>query len=408
MSQSTASPDHLQGAETRSYALLAHQHFAGVQLRGIAGLVTATVATAPIVIDDLNGEPLYHDYALSSGGAVVGTIRCASNKKLGSPVISISHAAPGWSPDAALRLATEALHKQSPTARVVGSQLVCYANPKIGIRLNFETRPGAAQESGIFDASSGQPVGQSTDPDNQFTAYSLLASLSNEIASRRSQFLASEQQIAAVTAASAATLASPTLPLPPPHALSPTLPLPPPHLLVREGLVQLSPYCPGSGPGNSHYAQITDYFCVDASAQMLMEHYGWNYTQNQIAIAMDTTAAQGGTTGAGLTSGFASLTHNSLTLTFDNGASRAQQFQDAITEVDANRPLFTQVPHHYRVCMGYQESLLVPIWSALGLGQMLYIFDPWPWNPDLCKPGAAYWESWATSPVMWFGIVHHA
>jgi len=397
MSQSTASPDHLEVAQTRSHALLAHQHFAGVQLRGIAGLAAATVATAPIVIEDLNGEPLYHDYPLTSGGAVVGTIRCAANKKLGSPVISVSHAAPGWSPDAALRMATEALHKQHPNARVVASQLVCYANPKIGIRLHFELTPGGSSESAIFDASSGQPVGQTTDPANQFTAYSLLASLpAAEIASRRAQFLASEQQIATVAPAHAATTASPTLPLPPPH------------LLVRQGLVQLSPYCPGSGPGNSHYAQITDYFCVDASAQMLMEHYGWNYTQNQIAIAMDTTAAQGGTTGAGLTSGFASLTHNSLTLTFDNNASRAQQFQDAVTEVSANRPLFTQVPHHYRVCMGYQESLLVPIWSALGLGQMLYIFDPWPWNPDLCKPGAAYWESWATSPVMWFGIVHHA
>ena len=79
-----------------------------------------------------------------------------------------------------------------------------------------------------------------------------------------------------------------------------------------------------------------------------------------------------------------------------------------MTEVDGNRPLFTQVPHHYRVCMGYHEVLLVPIWIALGLAQSLYIFDPWPWNPDLCQPGAAYWESWATSPVMWFGIVHHA
>jgi hypothetical protein len=176
---------------------LAHQHFAGVQLRGIAGLAAATVAAAPIVIDDLNGEPLYHDYALTNGGTVVGTIRCAANRKLGSPVISISHAPPGWIPDAALRLATEALHRQRPNARVVGSQLVCYANPKIGIRLHFELTSGATPESAVFDASSGQPVGQSTDPDNQFTAYSLLGSLpANEIAGRGAQFLASEQQAA--------------------------------------------------------------------------------------------------------------------------------------------------------------------------------------------------------------------
>jgi hypothetical protein len=177
---------------------------------------------------------------------------------------------------------------------------------------------------------------------------------------------------------------------------------------TKSGTVLLSPYCPDSPIGLTHYAQILDYFCVDASAQMLMEHYGWNYTQNQIAVAMGTSVANGGTTGAGLTTGFASLTHNSLPLTFDDGATRAQQFQDAINEVSANRPLFTQVPHHYRVCVGFFEDTIQLLWLTLGLNQMLYIYDPWPWNPDLCQGGAIYWESWATSPVMWFGIVHHA
>ncbi len=177
---------------------------------------------------------------------------------------------------------------------------------------------------------------------------------------------------------------------------------------TRQGGVLLSPYCPNSPPGLTHYAQILDYFCVDASAQMLLEHYGYNYTQNQIAVAMGTTAAQGGTSGAGLTSGFASLTNNTLKLSFDDQASRGQQFQDAMTEIDANRPLFTQVPHHYRVCMGYYENTIDLLFLTLGINQMIYIYDPWPWNPDLCKPGAPYWETWSSSPVMWFGIVHHA
>jgi hypothetical protein len=54
--------------------------------------------------------------------------------------------------------------------------------------------------------------------------------------------------------------------------------------------------------------------------------------------------------------------------------------------------------------MGYSELLMIP---GGPFDQQLYIYDPWPWNPDLCQPGAAYWESWATSPVMWFGIVQH-
>lgn len=77
----------------------------------------------------------------------------------------------------------------------------------------------------------------------------------------------------------------------------------PHHPPKLKGEVLLSPYCPRSPIGLTHHTQITDYFSLPASAQMLIEHYGWNYTQNTIATALGTAAALGGTTGAGLTSG---------------------------------------------------------------------------------------------------------
>ena len=397
--QSAAHP--IEPATTRRHALLAHQHFGSLPLRGLSELAATQLAETPVPIEDINGQPLFHDYPLTASGTVRGSIRCAANRLLGTPVVSIGHGAPGWTPQAAVRMATEALYRAHPDAEVRSMALVCYAYPKIGVRVVFTAGKSTEQADAIFDASSGGLVATSTDPEHQFTRYSLLGSLSSAEASRRvSQFRDSEQEIAAHLASNKPLIVGPVQ----------TGPLTVPSLFpfVRQGMVLQSPWCPNSPPGNSHYAQITNYFCVDASAQMLLEHYGWNYTQNQIATAMGTSAAQGGTTGAGLTSGFVTLTDNTLLLSFDEGATRGQQFQDAMTEVGANRPLFTQVPHHYRVCMGFQESLLVPIWIALGLGQSLYIYDPWPWNQDLCQPGPAYWESWATSPVMWFGIVHHA
>jgi Peptidase_C39 like family len=342
----------------------------------------ATVAAAPVIIFDLNGEELFHDYPLvDEAGAVVGTVRAAANRVLGAPLISVSHAAPGWNPGSAQRMALESLHSISPQAAVTSSRLVCYAYPKIGVELTYTV--GRKSATQIFDASSGGVVGTDTKDSNQFTRYSLLGTLKAGAAARVKASRAAEAQIA-------------KLPIDVPiRAFS----------FTQQALVNLSPYCPGSGIGLTHYAQITNYFCVDASAQMLLEHYGWNYTQNQIAVAMSTTAA-GGTSGTGLTTGFKSLTDNTLLLTFDDAASRAQQFADAVTEVKANRPLFTQVPHHYRVCVGYSEVIS----GILGLvtNKMLYIYDPWPWNADLCVPGAPYWETWASSPVMWFGIVHHA
>ena len=383
MPRPAVSPNAIGRPATLAVATLAHREMVAAGLHGMDAVSAATVAAAPVTIFDLNGEPLFHDYPLlDAAGAAVGTIRTAANRALGAPLISVSHAAPGWTPASAVRMATESLHGIAPQATVTSSRLVCYAYPKIGVELAYTAGRKTATE--VFDASSGGVVASVTKDGHQFTRYSLLGTLKTGAAARVK---------ASRTAEAAITKLPIGIPL---HPLTYT----------QQGLVNLSPYCAGSVIGLTHYAQITNYFCVDASAQMLLEHYGWNYTQNQIAAAMGTTAAQGGTSGAGLTSGFKSLTDNTLLLSFDGGASRAQQFTDAVVEVNANRPLFTQVPHHYRVCVGYSEVVS----GVLGLvtNQMLYIYDPWPWNADLCKPGAPYWETWASSPVMWFGIVHHA
>ncbi len=388
MPRPAVSPNAIGQQTTLAVATVAHQEMVAANLHGMDAVAAATVAAAPITIYDVNGQQLFHDYPLvDAAGAVVGTVRTAANRALGSPLISVSHAAPGWDGASALRMATESLHATAPQATVTSSRLVCYAYPKIGIELTYAVGSKTATE--LFDASSGGVVGTATKDANQFTRYSLLGTLKTGAAARVKASRAVEAQIA-------------KLPINP---VGPKIPIPVPINTTVQRLVNLSPYCAGSVIGLTHYAQITDYFCVDASAQMLLEHYGWNYTQNQIAVAMSTTP-QGGTSGTGLTTGFKSLTGNKLLLSFDDGASRAQQFADAIAEVTANRPLFTQVPHHYRVCVGYSEVISGIL--RLVTNQMLYIYDPWPWNADLCKPGAPYWETWASSPVMWFGIVHHA
>lgn len=385
MPRPAVSPNAIGRQSTLTVATLAHQEMVAADLHGMAAVSAANVSETPATIFDLNGEQLFHDYPLvDAAGAVVGTVRAAAHRALGAPLISVSHGAPGWDAGSAERMATESLHAIAPKATVTSSRLVCYAYPKIAVELSYTVGRKTATE--LFDASSGGVVGTVAKDSHQFTRYSLLGTMKTGAAARVKASRLAEAQIAKLPTG------IPVRPLPINY--------------TKQGLVNLSPYCPGSVIGLTHYAQITNYFCVDASAQMLLEHYGWNYTQNQIAVAMGTTAAQGGTSGTGLTTGFKSLTDNTLLLTFDGGASRSQQFADAVTEVSANRPLFTQVPHHYRVCVGYSEVIS----GILGFltNQMLYIYDPWPWNADLCKPGAPYWETWASSPVMWFGIVHHA
>jgi hypothetical protein len=384
MPDAVASPNAVSERFTQSVAVLAHREFVAAGLEGMDAVSSARVAQAPLAIYDLGREPLFHDYALEGATGVAGTVRTAANRGLGSPLISVSHGAPGWDAMRAVRMATESLHATTPRAVVTSWRLVCYAYPKIGVELTYAVGSESGKE--LFDASSGGVVASVDDEAHQFTRYSLLRLLGPQAAARVEAFQSAEAEITKISKQ-------------PPVVFSSQL---------KKATVRLSPYCAGSPISLTHYAQITNYFCVDASAQMLLEHYGWNYTQNQIAQAMGTSPAQGGTTGTGLTTGFKSLTDGTLLLTFDGGASRMQQFADAMTEIDANRPLFTQVPHHYRVCVGYLEIVGSNLGFSFVSNQMLYIYDPWPWNADLCQPGASYWETWASSPVLWFGIVHHA
>ena len=129
MSATRSVPDPVEPGASRQHALLAQHHFDALPLRGLAELAGTRVGETPVAIADISGEPLFHDYPLLDGATVRGTIRCAANRRLGAPVVSIGYSAPGWSATAAIRMEREALHKAYPGARFVSARLVsCTAN----------------------------------------------------------------------------------------------------------------------------------------------------------------------------------------------------------------------------------------------------------------------------------------
>jgi hypothetical protein len=101
MDKSKVSRDAVDVSSSQSIAVLASNHFSSLQLHGLSRLrlTDTTVADQPLTLFDLNGQPLFYDYPLVGGGVTVGTIRTAANRKLGSPVISMSHTPPGWTPE---------------------------------------------------------------------------------------------------------------------------------------------------------------------------------------------------------------------------------------------------------------------------------------------------------------------
>lgn len=328
----------------------------------------------PLVIYDVSGDRLFYDFPLLAGDAPVGYVRTAADARVGTPVVSVERSPRPWDPAAATAAATRRAGEEGATV-VYETRVVCYCYPKLGIQITVEGSDGERRTQ-IFDVASGSLVGEETDdPSDQVGVESYLAGL--DVEARLADFAESRGPIAQLVA--------------------PGEPVNLPKLLAEASAeVWLDPACRKT-LGVPMYAQITDYNCVPASAEMVLDHYGWNFTQAEIAHAMGTTP--GGTSYAGFVAGIATLTKGTMTPNQpDINWTRAQQWDLVTSELAANRPVFTQMPGHYRVCLAFVSVLFF---------QMLHIHDPWPWNANVCGGGADYWENWNGTSIEWFVTLQH-
>jgi hypothetical protein len=148
------------------------------------------------------------------------------------------------------------------------------------------------------------------------------------------------------------------------------------------------------------YAQQTNVYCAVATGQMILDFHRWPYTQDQIATAMETGA--GGTSHAGQIAGYQALSNNAFVATYDDTAD----WSEAKAEIDQNRPVKSGIPGHARACSGWKRQNIFSVRQPAK--RWLQIYDPWPWNADLCQGGAVVWEDWDAVTHTNFVYVRHA
>jgi hypothetical protein len=358
------------------------------------------VVDSPLVIYDLNDEPLFYDFELILDGVAVGAVRTAATAAVGSPVVSVEVGPRRWSLESACRLAREVVARDHPSHTVHAVRLVCYAYPKIAVRAVHGPapreypaqspigRPPTPTATLLIDVGDGRVVdpAPASDVEHHLASYSYLEQHPVPLEERRASY-------ARASASAPVRFGLTQRPSLVSGGRAENVP--------EAGVVWLSPLWRNT-LGVPHYGQVTPYTCAPTSAQMLLEHYGFSIPQMTVAGAMSASPTAG-TTSNGVIDGVQSLADNALLVSFDQGAARSQLLVDAVNELAANRPVFTQIPNHYRLCVGYAGYTgSQPPESA-----SIYIFDPWPPAPEPCAGGAQYWETWATSPVLWFGFVRH-
>jgi hypothetical protein len=269
--------------------------------------------------------------------------------------------------------------------RVSARSLVCYSYPKIGVRVD-DAKEGGRSSSAIVDVGDLTVVEDfGSDGLEGQTAYSLLDEAARTAPSRLRRWQWAERELEAwrevapevferetpdfdkIKAAVAAKAYALFIPW------------------YSWNIVRYAPRC-ARPEVFQLYAQQTNVYCAVATGQMILDFYKYHFDQTDIAAAMSTGA--GGTTNPNQVTGYESLSNNGLDATYDSTAS----WSEAKAEIDANRPVKSGIPGHARAVAGWKRQNFFLVGASPK--QWIKVFDPWPWNTDICDGGAIYWEDW--------------
>jgi hypothetical protein len=361
---------------------------------------TAEFDPDPLMIKDINGEPLFYEFTARVGRREGGRIRAAASELVGSPVLAMEQGPRRWDPKRAVEMATAAAKKAYPREEITETELVAYSYPKIGVRVRI------GQERGrnlIFDAADGTQVllyneealeGQS--------AWSYLESMEvDEQKKRTTTFKEATRELEVARERSPLAFAKSFTPRELSN-LRRQLVIASDYLIIpfiSSRVLRFGPRCT-SHPCFELYAQQTNVFCAVATGQMILDFYRRHFSQDDIATAMSTGA--GGTSHSGQENGYESLSNGCL----DAGHDYSPSWAKGKAEIDANRPFKSGIPGHARACAGWQRQNL--FWLPGGPRRWLQIYDPWPWNADICAGGSIYWEDWEAQTHTNFCYVRHS
>jgi hypothetical protein len=361
--------------------------------------VRAEFDPEPLTLFDLNGEPLFYEFTARDGKRDVGRVKAAASRLVGSAVVSIEQGARKWDPSKAAEAAIAAARKAFPRRAVKARELVCYSYPKIGVRVEIAGDDGG---SAIFDAADGSLVQQfgSDAPDGQ-SAWSFLESMSlSTLDARLKQYDEGDRELEAAQSASRNLFAKSYTARELDNVRAKIV-LVSDYISIPFYSSKVLKYAPRCSPHDCFalYAQQTNVYCAVATGQMILDFYRYNFDQDAIATAMGTDS--GGTSWAGQETGYKSLSNGCLDAFHDYSADWAE----AKAEIDANRPVKSGISGHARACAGWKRQNIFLIGAAPK--RWLQIYDPWPWNADICAGGAVYWEDWDAVTHTNFCYVRH-
>jgi hypothetical protein len=356
---------------------------------GLAAWRGANLGESTMVYD-LNGYPLFYDFpVVSPQHEQIGLIRTSANRVLGAPVSSMYIGGPRWDAGKATIWAEQYVRTKLKGS-VLESKLVCYAYPKLGILVQWKNSKGEPKRI-IVDIGDYTLVPENVEPNMRGPgAISVYDSMTErKIPSALKTFSAYSRVVNRLQRRSRLDLADS-------HKLEASESIQ--HhisVIIPWFTTKIISFCTH---GDSHecfhmHGQETDYWCVVATGQMILDFWRYYHSQNDIATAMGT--GTGGTSYTGEVNGLESLTCNH----FDASSDMSPTFTKAKAQIDANRPFDYSYSYHAMACAGYRQQNIYIFGTTPE--NSVYLYDPWPPNV-----GTIRWEVWGAGISSVDGFVY--
>jgi hypothetical protein len=344
----------------------------------------------PIIIYDLLGTPLFYDFMFYKANRLVGRVRASAESDLNSPVYFIEPIQDFPDLDVAEKRAKDMLLSIEKLEIISDSLLVCYCYPKLGILLKYIAN--GEDKAAIYDIFEDRIVSSflgempdapeaGSDTQDEFEGI-LVHSIMQDLLTGSEEYILKRKKMSENSINNIIFLAREILPES--GNVSDLNFAGEDYALLEKYFGEHPPAIQSTILPVKLIAQQTPVYCAIASAKMILDYYGFNFTQDTIAEAMK--VGTNGTTNSDQISGYRQLSSNKLIPEYDSTPS----FDEAVKKVESFEPIKSGVPGHARVCCGWKKYIYFsPITAEISTAELwLLINDPYP-----VGQGSQRWEN---------------
>lgn len=319
----------------------------------------ASIDPNPLELYDPSGQKLYYQFSAYTNNNLIGIIDIGADKRLGQTVQLVEFDPKPFDATEAMKKSIEIAKSEYPDGEIKSTKMVVYDYPDIGAMTIVKDKTTGDEHRIFVDVYTLDVVPDEPATETKRGIWSIYEQrLKNGIDKNLDDWQESDDLTISIEQKATSMEINISTPI------------------TEEQIEKLSDNIMVTATTATTktlnvplYGQETSYYCAAATGQMIAKYYGVSYTQNHIYGVMGGVAPDGCTLNGQLY--FYKLAQSSGVLGKSGSLLKTSgfTFDDAVSEINNNRPFKSGTGSHARACVGY--------YSAPG-DQVLAINDPAP------------------------------